>query len=94
MGTLAWLVAAAALVFAVPAPSDPGRHPVAKAAAGDTALEKADVLVGPFVVRDRAKLLAAAQPVFDRLKAQEMIAHWTFIAPEPGRTCSFGPKAK
>ena len=66
------------------------------------ALERADVemlskaldalvvdpaLVEPFQARDRARLLAAAQPVFERLKAEKNITHFYFLEPEPSRTC-------
>ncbi len=78
------------------------KDPVAEAAAAYAALEKADVemlsaeldrlaadpaFVGPFVARDRAKLVAATRPVFQRLEAEKMITHWYFIEPEPSRTC-------
>jgi hypothetical protein len=66
------------------------------------ALERADVemlskaldvlvadpaLVEPFQARDRARLLAAAQPVFERLKAEKNITHFYFLEPEPSRVC-------
>jgi hypothetical protein len=66
------------------------------------ALERADVevlskaldalvvdpaLVEPFRARDRARLLAAAQPVFERLRAEKNITHLYFLDPEPSRTC-------
>ena len=66
------------------------------------ALERADVetlskaldalvvdpaLVEPFQARDRARLLAAAQPVFERLKAEKNITHLYFLEPEPSRIC-------
>ena len=43
-------------------------------------------VVSPFVARDRAKLLAVAGPIFEKLKAQN-ITHWYFLDLEPARTC-------
>ncbi len=75
---------------------------VRAAAAAFAKLEKADVdmlssaldelaadpaLVRPFVARDREKLLAAARPIFERLKAEDQITHFYFLDPEPARTC-------
>jgi hypothetical protein len=82
-------------------PAAPVKDPVADAAARYAALEKADVeilsaeldrlvadpaLVQPFAARDRAKLLVAARPLFERLKAERMVTHWYFIDREPSRT--------
>jgi hypothetical protein len=103
MKMLSRLATAAALVVAAPVPAaDLAKDPVAEAGAAYAALEKADVealsaeldllvadpaLVGPFVARDRAKLLAAARPRFAKLEKERMITHWYFIEPEPSRTC-------
>jgi hypothetical protein len=48
---------------------------------GDAALMKL------FQERDRAKLLAAAEPLFRKLKAQKGITHFYFLDPAPARTC-------
>jgi len=101
MRTLATLLFAA-LVLPVHARAAVPKDPVAEAAAAYAALEKADIetlsaeldlliadpaLVEPFAARDRAKLLAAARPKFDKLKAEKMITHWYFIEPEPSQRC-------
>ena len=44
-------------------------------------------LVGPFVARDRERLLAAAKPIFEKLKVEDQITHLYFLDPEPARTC-------
>ncbi|HET8540142.1 MAG TPA: cache domain-containing protein [Anaeromyxobacter sp.] len=44
-------------------------------------------LVGPFLARDREKLLAAAKPIFEKLETVDQITHLYFIDPEPARTC-------
>ncbi len=44
-------------------------------------------LVGPFRAHDREKLLAAARPIFDRLKADDQITHFYFLDPPPAKTC-------
>jgi hypothetical protein len=90
---------AAALLHAGPVRAAE-KDPVAEAAAAYAALEQADVdmlsaeldrlvadpaIVGPFLARDRAKLLAAARPLFQKLEAEKAITHWYFI--EPSRTC-------
>jgi len=40
-----------------------------------------------FAARDRDRLLAAAAPIFQELKARHGVTHWYFIDPEPSRTC-------
>jgi hypothetical protein len=100
MRTLATLLAAVTLLPG--SARGAAKDPVAEAAAAYAALERADVemlsaeldrlvadpaLIEPFVARDRARLLAAARPRFERLKAEQMITHWYFIEPEPSRTC-------
>jgi hypothetical protein len=44
-------------------------------------------LVEAFRARDRDRLLALAQPRFERLKAELSVTHWYFIEREPARTC-------
>ncbi|HTN54143.1 MAG TPA: cache domain-containing protein, partial [Anaeromyxobacter sp.] len=100
MRTLATLLAAALLPAGLAGAAE--KDPVAEAAASYAALEQADVellsaeldrlvadpaFVGPFLARDRARLLAAARPVFQKLGAEKQITHWYFIEPEPSRTC-------
>ena len=102
MRMLARLASAALLLAASASAADRAKDPVAEAGAAYAALEKADVeklsaeldrliadeaLVGPFIARDRAKLLAAARPVFEKLTAQKKITHWYFIEPQASRTC-------
>jgi HAMP domain-containing protein len=73
---------------------------IASAGASFAALERADVekldatlralsadwsLVDPFAARDRAKLLAAAGPVFSLLRQNHGVTHMYFIEPEPSR---------
>lgn len=73
---------------------------IAGAGASFAALERADVekldatlralsadeaLVTAFARRDRARLLAAAEPVFALLKENHAITHMYFIEPEPSR---------
>jgi HAMP domain-containing protein len=49
------------------------------------ALSTEDALVEPFARRDRARLLAAAEPVFSALRQNHGITHMYFIEPEPSR---------
>jgi hypothetical protein len=101
LAAAASLAATATLAAAAPA-AGPAKDPVADAANRYAALEKADVemlsaeldrlvadpaLVDPFLARDRAKLLAAARPRFERLRAERMATHWYFIDRDPSRTC-------
>lgn len=73
---------------------------IAATGASFTALERADVekldatlralsadapLVAAFEARDRAKLLAVAQPVFSLLRENHGISHMYFIEPEPSQ---------
>jgi hypothetical protein len=51
------------------------------------ALVAAPELVAPFRARDREALLAAARPVFERLRAQYGLSHFYFLDPAPARTC-------
>jgi hypothetical protein len=82
--------------------AEAGEERVRAAAARFAELERKDVellsgaldalvsdpaLVGPFLARDREKLLAAARPIFARLKAEDQITHLYFLDPEPARTC-------
>ncbi len=75
---------------------------VRAAAALFTELEQADVsllskaldrlvadpaLVGPFLARDRERLLAVARPIFEKLRIEDHITHFYFLDPEPDRTC-------
>ncbi len=50
------------------------------------ALAANQVLLDAFRRRDRERLLAAALPIFERLKERHGISHWYFIDPEPART--------
>lgn len=93
--------AAAALVHGSAAlASEPARLAVRRGAALFSELERKDVeqlskaldalvadpaLLEPFRARDRAKLLAAALPRFEKLKAERNITHLYFH--EPARTC-------
>lgn len=40
-----------------------------------------------FSLRERERLLEAAQPVFQTLKERHSITHWYFLDPAPARTC-------
>ena len=75
---------------------------VRRGAAAFEKVEKADVellsrtldrlvadpaLVGPFLARDRERLLAAARPTFEKLQAEDQITHFYFLDPPPARTC-------
>ncbi len=62
------------------------RSDVEKLAATLDALLANDDLREAFVARDRARLLAAAAPLFATMKARDRITHWYFIEPEPART--------
>ncbi len=42
--------------------------------------------VAPFERRDRDRLLAAATPIFERLRQKHGVTHWYFIEPEPSVT--------
>jgi len=75
---------------------------VRRGAASFEKLERADVdmlsreldklvadpaLLGPYLARDREKLLAAAKPIFEALKTRDQITHFYFLDPPPARTC-------
>jgi hypothetical protein len=45
-----------------------------------------DDLRAAFLARDRARLLAAASPLFRTMSGRDRITHWYFIEPEPART--------
>ena len=62
------------------------RSDVEKLAATLDALLANDDLREAFVARDRARLLAAAAPLFATMKARDRVTHWYFIEPEPART--------
>jgi hypothetical protein len=93
---------AAALPAAAAAPTKAHEGVLRRAAAALAKLEQADVdllskaldeltadpaLVGPFLARDREKLLAAAKPIFEKLRAEDQITHFYFLEPPPARTC-------
>jgi HAMP domain-containing protein len=63
------------------------RQDVGKLAATLEALAVNPALAEAFAKRDRARLLALAGPLFERLRADHGITHFYFIEPEPGRTC-------
>ncbi len=63
------------------------RQEVKKLAKALDALAADPAFVEPFRARDRKKLLAAAAPVFAKLKAEQGVTHWYFLDPEPDRTC-------
>jgi hypothetical protein len=98
MRSLACLLAALTLLPATALAA--AQDPVGEAAAAYAALERVDIgklsaeldklladpaFVEPFVARDRAKLLAAAAPRFQKLKTGKLITHWYFIEPEPSQ---------
>jgi len=75
-----------------------GQHAVRSAAETYGAMERAEaaklsavlevlaanpVLVAAYERRDRERLLAAAAPIFDRLREKHGVTHWYFIDPEP-----------
>jgi len=91
---LALVATLAAAAPAVAGAANPHEPEVRRAAASFADLEKADVaklsrvlqqlvqdrtLLAPFAARDREKLLAAARPTFEIMKAQDQITHWYFI---------------
>ncbi len=99
---LACALAAVAAPAAPADPATSHEAEVREAAASFARLEQADVdmlsgkidqlvgdpaLVGPYLARDRAKLLAAARPIFERLKRDAHVTHFYFLDPEPARTC-------
>ena len=45
-----------------------------------------DDLRDAFLARDRARLLAAASPLFATMSQRDRITHWYFIEPDPART--------
>jgi hypothetical protein len=49
-------------------------------------LLKDEKLAAAFVSRDRAALLSAARPIFEKLQ-ERGVTHWYFIEREPARTC-------
>jgi hypothetical protein len=76
--------------------------PIRKSGAEFTEIERSEVakltseleaivadkpLMTLFRERDRAKLLAAAEPIFRRLRTQKAITHFYFLEPAPARTC-------
>jgi len=63
------------------------RQHVGKLAATLEALAANPALAEAFARRDRARLLALAGPLFERLRRTHGITHFYFIEPEPGRTC-------
>jgi hypothetical protein len=89
-------------LFALPAGAEDAASHIRQAGAEFGSIERVEVeklaaaldgviadkaLMKTFRERDRAKLLAEAQPIFKRLKAQKAITHFYFLEPEPGRTC-------
>jgi hypothetical protein len=62
------------------------RSEVEKLAATLDVLLANDELRGAFVARDRARLLAAAEPLLRTMSRRDRITHWYFIEPEPART--------
>ncbi len=79
-----------------------GEHAALAAAKGFSALEKREVerlstaldamvhqptFAALYLQRDRERLLAAAKPTFAELKLRHQISHWSFVDPEPLRTC-------
>jgi HAMP domain-containing protein len=51
------------------------------------ALVHQPTLAALYLQRDRERLLAAAMPAFTELRARHHITHWSFLDPEPLRTC-------
>src|SRR5512145_2219819 len=101
--TLLLAVVFSATLTAAPAPAvEPPDPSVRRAAEAFAALEKKEieklstaldtliadpVLIQAFRARDREKLAAKTYARFERLKAELGITHWSFIDPEPARTC-------
>jgi hypothetical protein len=60
---------------------------VARLSAALDALVADPAIVEPFRARDRERLLAAAGPMLERLRAEQNVTHWYFLDPAPARTC-------
>src|SRR5512140_842429 len=62
------------------------RSDVEKLASTLDALLANEDLRAAFVARDRERLLAAASPLFETMRARDRITHWYFIEPGPAPT--------
>jgi hypothetical protein len=58
---------------------------VEKLAATLDVLMASERLREAFVARDRERLLAAAEPIFDTLRERDLVSHWYFTEPDPSR---------
>jgi hypothetical protein len=78
-------VGAGALRAAVEAFAAQQQAEIEKLAAAIDGLAASDQLRAAFLARDRARLLALAEPTFHTLRDHDRISHWYFHEPDPSR---------